>query len=336
MLVLLESAREIAAAQRKLEQTMRREFPSRTTRTIGYPSDNTGPVEILTNGSHWYYTRGEKGPRVGHPRRFNWFGLLTKGQTQVDITVEVNVPYEGRSGSVAGYFARETSSGNVYLMHSGRVGGGTKGISKDHFLAFSDLSPTTVVDALGRLRQGLFVMPVEGASATASAIRYVDTISHFKAAVREGALRNQAFESKLKAVRDYYAEARGRRRGQRSGRIDYVTRHGEIIDTLRNWRIASGLPRDARIVKNVFIDLGVATDGDLFELYEVKPTCARTDLYVAIGQLCVHAPKRCKRFLVLPQSDSIADDIREAIEALGIKLIFFRSAAGTNGRIEIA
>ena len=106
MLVLLENKTDIAVAQKKLQSTVRRDFRSTVVRTIGFPSGNTGPVEVWTDGVYWFWSRDERGKQVKTPRRLNWFGLLNE-QSQLDITVEVNTPYYGRNGVVAGFYARD-------------------------------------------------------------------------------------------------------------------------------------------------------------------------------------------------------------------------------------
>ena len=55
--------------------------------------------------------------------------------------------------------------------------------------------------------------------------------------------------------------------------------------------------------------------GDLVELYEVKTSAARTDVYSAIGQLMVHGPASCKKFVVLPEGQPLAPDLACAFRA---------------------
>jgi len=185
MFTLLESKKEIADAQRKLEATIKSEMGTVETKTIGYPGGKTFGAEVDTDGKHWFWSVDCDGPEEIHPRRLNWFGLYEGGE-YVEISVEINVPYEGRTGRIAGFFARDNASNAIYLMHSGRVGGGTKGVGMKEFLSFSDQQLTDVLDSSGGIRQGVIVMPVEGRGAMRSAIRYVDTIAVFKQAVRAG------------------------------------------------------------------------------------------------------------------------------------------------------
>jgi hypothetical protein len=225
MFTLIESKQEIAKVQRKLEATIRRDFKKKVFKNIGYPGGNLD-ARVLTDGTYWYWSADDNSTDVPNPRRLNWFGLfMADGDLQ--ISVEINTTYEGRNDLVAGFFARDSDTGSIYLLHSGRVGGGTKGVGKSAFLAWSGQRPIDVVDSSGGVREGVLVMPIDGIAATRSAVRYVDTIARFKQAVRAGEMERPEFQRKKKTLDDFYSEARGRRKGRRSGEIDYLVRQAK-------------------------------------------------------------------------------------------------------------
>ena len=213
-------------------------------------------------------------------------------------------------------------------MHSGRVGGGTKGVGKVAFLAWSNQRPLEAIDAEGGKREGIIVMPVEGIGASQSAARYIAQIARFKIAVRAGELESPEFQKKQKDFEDFYAEAHGRRRGKRSSKIDYLSRHGEVVDALYEWRRQKGLAPGQRLVKNVLIDLGCATGAALAEVFEVKTSATRSDLYTGIGQLLVHGTQgECLRTLVLPLDEPVPPDVHSALTRLNIALLRFELSA---------
>ena len=124
---------------------------------------------------------------------------------------------------------------------------------------------------------------------------------------------------------DFYREPRGRRRGYRPGGIDYLSHHGEVVDALHAWTEAQPLTRGHRFVKNVFIDMGVADRrNSLVELYEVKTSSERSDVYTAIGQLLVHGTEDCEKFLVLPRGRQLPNDLADALERNQIEMLRFR------------
>ncbi len=324
MFSLLESKEEIATAQQQLEATIKRDFRRRAVKKIGYPGGTQHNAEVATDGRYWFWSADLPDSETPNPRRLNWFGLF-EDVGSLQISVEINTGYEGRNDQVAGFFARDGESGAVYLFHSGRVGGGTKGVGKSRFLTYSNEPLRDVVDRSGSIREGVLVMPVEGAAATRSAVRYIDIIAAFKRAVRSGELETPAFRRALQVLDDFYAEARGRRRGLRSSKIDYLSRHGEVVDALHDWRRLDLLPKGARLVKNRLIDMGVALDSTLVEVFEVKTCAARSDVYAAIGQLLVHGTDaNCRRVMVLPKGEPLASDLAEALQRLKIEVVNFK------------
>ena len=328
MLKYIEDTNDIARAHKKLQATIRRSFSRTAVKDIGHPGGRERRSVVATDGRCWFWTTDHRGSDVVTKRRLNWFGVLSE-RPGVSITVEVNTTYKGRDDRAAGFFARDARTGAVYFLHSGRVGGGAKGVGKNSFLTWAarekhDL--VEVVDSAGRIRKGLVVMPVEGRGAAISAVRYIDLVRGFKKAVRNGEIASKEFQNQQRKFEDYFSEGRGRRRGTRSSEIDYVSRHGEIVDALRDWRAARApLPKRLRIVKDVFIDLGVANGNELVEIFEVKPQTDRSSVYSAIGQLLVHGRREtCIKTIVLPDGERLAVDLSAALRRLKIATVKFR------------
>ena len=325
MFSLLESKEEIKNSQHILEVTLQREFPHSAVRDIGYPSGRQTDAQICVYGeSYWFWSGDYRGK--GTPRRQNWFGLMRPGV--LGITVEINVAYQSQSKIFAGYFARDSVSKSIYLMHSGKIGGGAKGVGKNAFLASSSPQLIKVIDATGDIRLGVIVMPIEGYAASRSAISYIDTIALFRQEVRNREFDNSEpiFERNKQKLKDFYAEARGRRKGKRSGEIDYISRHGDVVEALRKWRDKKGMKETSRLVKDVYIDMGVANKRNrLLEIYEVKTKATTQDVYCAIGQLLVHGnSKECEKVLVLPITEKISPKFKETLKRLNIDLLWFK------------
>jgi len=323
MFSLVETKDEISKSHTKLVATIRRELKKKEVKNIGYPGGTTFDATVNTNGEYWFWTTDHNGPDEPNPRKLNWFGLF-KEDTGLQISVEINTPYEGQNGMIAGYFARDNKTGAVYLIHSGRVGGGTEGVGKSTFLAWSNHSLVEVADSQGNIHLGIVVMPVEGVAATKSAISYIKTIVNFKEAVRAGLVNTPEFKQKMQKFEDYYAESRGRRKGKRASTIDYLSRHGEVVDALYDWRKSEGLPDGGRLVKNILIDLGVEVNNKLAEIYEVKTSTSRSDIYTALGQLFVHGiNNNSKKIMVLPKNENLLSDLHTALEKLSVNIIRF-------------
>ena len=84
---------------------------------------------------HWHETAGFWvffGKELSH----YWcpYGTMDpNSHSSVNITCEINPPTEGIDRRYGGIFLKDSGSG-LYLAHSGKVGGGRKGIGKTRFL----------------------------------------------------------------------------------------------------------------------------------------------------------------------------------------------------------
>lgn len=70
------------------------------------------------------------GFRVLRNRYWNAFGIGL--QASNSVRCEINFPLEGRNVQIAGVFEKEDHN-STWVLHSGRIGGGKKGISKALF-----------------------------------------------------------------------------------------------------------------------------------------------------------------------------------------------------------
>ena len=133
MLSLLVERDEIAEAQEALQRIMITEFPRRERRNVTFPPRGLSDQEVWTwRDRYWYRPGSVEGRNVTTPRVLNWFGVLAPGA--LSITVEVNVALQWRKGRAEGFFARDDSTGALYLLHSGNVGGGRPGVGGRAFV----------------------------------------------------------------------------------------------------------------------------------------------------------------------------------------------------------
>lgn len=320
MFTLIESKQEIQNAQMTLKQTICSFLKEEEIRDIGFPSGKEREATVYTNKEYWYYSREYSGSPS--PRYLNWFGVYTEKMLQ--ITVEINVLLEGVSKKVGGCFARHNRTGNIYLLHSGRIGGGRRGVGLRNFISWSDMKPASVINSNGESHPYYTVMPIDNVVAVRSALRYVGKVYGFKQEIRDNggiAIDND----KIQKLKDYYSEFRGTRSGTRPESFAYESQHGEIVDALHAWRTDSqALKSNESIVKNVFLDMGVKTKDELVEAYEVKTSAERSDIYKAIGQLLVHGGfEKVKKYIVLPKQPRQKDLIR-ALKNLDIAIVKYR------------
>mgnify|MGYP003620596669 FL=1 len=183
-----------------------------------------------------------------------------------------------------------------------------------------------VQNSKGELRQCIVVIVIDDNENLIPLINYIKLIVSFKLAVRNNELNSADFLKKVDDFKDYYSEFYGRKIGTRSKEIDYVSWHGAVVDALSNWITQNTLINNQRLVKNVYIDLGVEINGSLKDLYEVKTNISRNSIYTGIGQLMFHSVtiEGCTKNLVIPASEDLSQDIKLILENLNIKIIRYK------------
>ena len=207
---------EIAEAQTALVNLMRSEFPGVDERNITFRPTALKNQKLMTLSNYWYRASEVSGKDESSPRFLNWFGVLTP--SPLHIAVEVNVLREGINPRVRGFFARDDTTGAVYLMHTGDVGGGIRGVSGKAFRAWRGeprrgvfYEPRReVFYGDGNVRRGFIVIPLNGLDPTRYAHRYVDRIRAFKDAVEKKQVDVESAEFKrqiqeLEEYEDFYS-----------------------------------------------------------------------------------------------------------------------------------
>lgn len=322
MLVLIEDTSEKAAAQQQLEMLIRDNWRRSELRNIVWrPNSRELPI---AHDEHFWFASLELDDDATTPRYWNSFGIYQPGQAGLVITVEINVPTTTNSGRVSGFFARNTETAEIYLMHDGGVGGGRKGVGREAFLAWTGAVPIAVATSDGEPRYGLMVSPLNKNLAR-RLVHFLASVRDFKAAVAAGEVDEAVVDEALPRFRDFYPEFSGTKRGRRREEFEYRSRHGEVVGCVVAWREAA-LEQQQSIKKNIFVDIAVFSGECLDEIYEVKTSMERQALYTAIGQLLVHEGGRNARtrYLVVPDEGDVPNDLAATFDRLRIEMKRYR------------
>lgn len=333
MLVLIEGNKEKAKAQKAMEASVTRHLQCINKRNIGFPSGNMDEIMYANgDGSLWAAFSNATDAKV--PRRWNAFGVFDSKRYSQMISVEINIPTTSNSASVAGFFARDLSTGATFLMHDGSVGGGKKGVGRRAFMSWSDRELLDVARTEGGPRSGIVIGRVDDADLTGRIWNFVRNVRDFKDAVKRGDLNNETVRRKIAEWDEFRQEASGRRKGRRRAEIDYVSYHGDVVKALRDEREAKACEGE-RVVNSLLVDLMVKTGDTMTEIYEVKTDCGRQSIYTAIGQLMAHSVGMgtgIVRTLVMPEGD-LPDGLPACLAELGIALRRFRLMAAPNRKV---
>lgn len=320
MLKLLSDQKRKKQAQRTMELALKDALSSQGVGLIGFPS---GVIElpIYSNGPDTLWFASDKPAKdATTPRFWNAFGIYNPDKANQSISVEINIPFPKDSGRVAGYFAEDPETGGIFLMHSGGIGGGKKGVGKTAFLAWSRAKLTTALGDDGVPRDGIIIAKLDQTDFSHRIWNFTKTVSEFKAAVDSGKLDTRDFRKRVEEYENYAREFSGKKRVEKTGSFDYQSYHGDVVEALYQERIALRKPGEG-VFNSGLIDLYVKRNDEIVMIFEIKTSAGRQTLYTAIGQLMTHAlangPK-AKRILVLPVEEDLPEDIKTAISAMMI------------------
>lgn len=338
MLALIAETERKKAAQGELERNLKGVLEHRGTYNIGFPGGNIDLPIFSAGERELWVAFGGPLEDAAVRRYWNGFGVYQPDRPRQSITVEINIPIDSNGGQVAGFFAEDGETGDVFLMHSGRVGGGRPGIGKSAFLVWSKAKLIEVFDESGGVRTGIAVGKLRDPDLMGRIWTFVRSVHNFKDQAATGALETPEFRQRVEEFDRYSKEFSGKKRCTRGGAFEYVTYHGDIVQKLYDERTAR-MSAGEKVFNSNLIDLFVKKDGVLSEVYEVKTGVGRQMLYTAIGQVVTHATigqGEVAKFLVIPADESIPKDLEQAIAILGINVRRFRlQRAGRNRIVEL-
>lgn len=147
------------------------------------PTTITLPLHISGPSGLWWGTK-ELDHTSGEPRYWNAFGIFQPGKTQ-RISIEINIPVQEPAPRVAGFFASDPASGCTYLMHSGKIGGGLEGATKEGFLQWLGRELVEVSCPNKKVREGIIVGDIEEDTFVLRIQRFVQEAHAFKASLSQ-------------------------------------------------------------------------------------------------------------------------------------------------------
>lgn len=292
MIRTLVDREEISDSQARLEAQLSAEADAPTLRHVGWQGGGDElDVRWHPSGKFWFAAR----PLAN--RYWNAFGLDRPGHTSgsLTLTAEVNPPLVGLDRRVAGAFGRD-ESGEIFLLHRGKVGGGRKGVGKVAFLAtnqdslesISDGGATADVFVIGRLGDPYLALQIAN---------FLDQVAAFKDMAQRGLLQRPE-STKSQA---YHPEHEGTASASTIVRTAVRFRHGAVIRVLREALRAYGLTAYNDRERDLYIPAAHSARETLFE---AKTSVDLQSLYTAVGQLVMHSDPTtdAARVAVLPSS----------------------------------
>jgi hypothetical protein len=256
------------------------------------------------------------------------FGLQDPNQiNNLTIVAEINPTKSGINRRNAGFFVQDRQN-KIYLAHSGKVGGGRKGIGRSTFLQ----------NYVGRNVESI-EWP-DGIESTAVVIGRIDSerlplyVSHFLSEVYrykgmvstdEGAVSrfdHVGEPSEVEPELSYTPEFVGHRKAYVvAHEIEAKCDHGVVVKALAE--ILAG--RQTAFGNNQQCDLLIMSNSKrVTHLLEVKTDRSSTNLYTGIGQLMLNGIRFFQPpLLILVVPGEINPKLKMAINRLNVRLVSF-------------
>lgn len=322
MLSIVTSPREKAAALQLLEKTLKRGIKFYP-RTLGHQ----GGRRKCTVYWHPHEQIWVEPNRTISKRSFlHGFGRKNpRGWKQNSIVVEINIPKKTFDRRCAGALVRD-ENGEIFMAHSGKVGGGRKGIGKDRFLDFYGTQSLLKVRWPDESESNLLVITaLTDRQVVANVSRFVMKVHEFKKLYRQtrGHLKLSAGSPSL----EYTPEFLGKRKKYVIDRTVWAaTLHGPVVDALRaelqkhNLDVGNDRKRDL---------LAVVKNRSATILFEVKTDISTSSIYAAIGQLMLNGAvekPQPRHVMVLPKIPDSRTQM--ALKRIGIKVVTFNPRSG--------
>lgn len=261
-----------------------------------------------------------------------WVAFGTQNPSQVSasltLTCEINVPFEGVDRRVAGAFVTDSERENapVYIAHSGKIGGGRKGVGKmaflNHLRGQDQRLPVKWAD--GKETEMVVIAGLEDSGFISQIGHFVQEVERIKELLVSGVGAPPPAKQKSARSIGFTPEFKGTKQYSQKRTVVSNCDHGVVVDFLYRELKSLGFEphNDQR-------DLFLVHGGKVTAVFEAKTAVKTTDIYTAIGQLYFYTalePGIPHRILVLPEEPT--DGTLERIRNLGIRVLCYSMSEG--------
>jgi hypothetical protein len=310
---------EIKIAYEQLKNVMYKNTEICST-IIGYKGENRS-VEVAWHRDveMWNCFMPNAEGRDGSFRYWCSYGLDNPHKkTMVGITAEINMPEEGYSHRIAAVFAKNQKD-EIFLIHSGKVGGGRKGIGKNSFRDFyRGNQQVKLLWPDGKETEDICIGKLNDSSLRIQVAYFIKEVSRYKKFVVEGILHENNEKISIKDPM-FTPEFSGERKNYvLNGTVESTSYHGQVVGALNKELEINGF----KTANDHSRDLFILKSNKMAALFEIKTDITTTSIYGSIGQLMYHSvlhdPMPLKILVIPGKPDSQTKTI---LEKLGIEIL---------------
>ena len=248
------------------------------------------------------------------------FGLDdARSRRTLSITCEINPPKAGVNRRGAGMFLVDARK-RFYIAHSGKVGGGRRGIGQSAFLSKFRGRDSIVSVSLpdGTEREAIVLGKLGDPSLPSQIGHFLREVARVKALLVRSP--NGARSAGAPRLRGFRPEFSGTRQKYQPDSVEAVARHGLVVDALAQALKGRVFSNDRN--RDLFIH---SLSGEVTHLFEAKTDLSTSSLYQAVGQLLLNGAAEAaepRRILVVPGAPS--KPTSAALQRLGIRVLTYQ------------
>jgi len=320
---IIEKKKEIEDAQLAFAKKMRAKATKNGKITVGYQGGN---MEV---NAHWFKENDFwwsylKLSNEQIPRHWNGFGIRSSSEKEPvwndkrhshSITCEINPPLSGNRWGVAGAFVKDTD-GEIYIAHSGKIGGGRKGMGKSAFIHnFSGTNLWHETSGSRGKKNLVITSNLNDKDLVNNIGFFVNEVFQIKNMIKAGKI-----SKKTKLLSSFKPEFEGRKAYSVKQRIQSGNLHAKVVNNIKKICEKYGLQ-----VINYPVD--VLIEGKSKDIImEVKTSTDTQNRYTAIGQLLYYSlnlGKNANAKLVAMFPAPVNWEFKKVLDKLGIQYLTY-------------
>jgi hypothetical protein len=237
--------------------------------------------------------------------------------------VEINFPHSGIDRRIGGAFL-EDEDGVRYVSHSGKIGGGAKGVSLTNFRAYYPAWSTA--DSGGQDLSVYVLARLDDPRLVQKVATFTRVSAEFRAHVKAGKIPGVASSGSAPATTTgnattFSPEFVGTKAYTTAEKVEAECTHGLVVKALRERLSAAGISAGNTVSRDLYVS--GATGPAMLALFEVKTLADTTNVYGCVGQLMVHGGAGAAKHLVAVLPDGLKAHLSTRLTALGLRVVTF-------------
>ena len=335
---VIEDKKEIKQAQLAFAKNMIKKAAKDGDITVGYQGGNAQMHAFWFKGDKFWWAYEPLPPGSEKiPRWWNAFGIRQYYRSdephngephwgkQNSISCEINIPLSGNTWQTAGIFVKDPDN-EIYIAHTGKIGGGRKGIGKTAFVDnFSGTNKWHQVSGSRGEKDVVIISNINDPNLLDNVGFFVKAVKKIKNDITEGKIKKTPKLPRQKNTDKFSPEHMGPRRSYSvNDRIQADNYHGTVVNHIKEICEKQGY----LVRNNKRMDL-VIQGKSKKSLMEVKTDLDTYSRYEAIGQLFYYSltynlPKNTKLVAVFPKPK--ITEFKKVLDKLGIKYVTYTKA----------